>query len=88
VNCPLRCRLFGHKYAHTLVYGAESLGYVEIACTRRYCTHVYATYTMRDYAPTRGPVTPAEMRLAAQVRIKADRVRGVDTPQWIRELAK
>ncbi|SEB55458.1 hypothetical protein SAMN04489806_1090 [Paramicrobacterium humi] len=32
--------------------------------------------------------TEAERRIAARIRVNADQARKVDTPQWIKDLAK
>ncbi len=38
--------------------------------------------------PGRRVPSEAERRIAARIRVTADRARKVETPQWIKELAK
>lgn len=66
-----------------LTAGAVSLGLGAAALSRRSRGRPEAIA-----APSRRVPSEAERRIAARIRVRTDRALGVDTPQWIRDLAE
>lgn len=56
MNLPLLCRLFGHRYDHTYVYGNEAAGHVIVMCRRPNCGHIAKQY-FESREPTATPGT-------------------------------